>query len=103
LAIFDTPTGGWPGGPVGNCDYIANSAQLKLELGLSLAIIEDIKRHKRCFYLTLRKSLFFYYVYYIQMDIKQTKEKKKTIVSTKRADEIHRLRASVGRNGDADQ
>ena len=38
---------GWPGGwlagwvagrPVWNCDYIANSAQLKLELGLSLAI-----------------------------------------------------------------
>ena len=28
--------GGWP---VGNCDYIANSAQLKLELGLSLAIV----------------------------------------------------------------
>ena len=43
LAIFDTPTGGrvggWPGGwPVGSCDYIANSAQLKLEIGLSLAI-----------------------------------------------------------------
>ena len=44
LAIFDTPTGGrvagWPAGRVvGNCDYIANSAELKLELGLSLAIM----------------------------------------------------------------
>jgi hypothetical protein len=40
---------GWPAGwvagwPVGNCDYVANSAQLKLELGLSLATLILVKK-----------------------------------------------------------
>ena len=37
------------------------------------------------------------------MDIKPTKEKKKKKVSKKRADEIHRRRASVLRNSDTDK
>ena len=37
------------------------------------------------------------------MDIRPTREKKKTKVSKKSAHEIHRIRASVRRNGDADQ
>ena len=37
------------------------------------------------------------------MDIKPTKEKKKKKVSKKRANEIHRRRASVLRNSDRDQ
>ena len=32
--------GGWLAGPTAFCDIKANSAQLKLELGLSLAIYE---------------------------------------------------------------
>jgi hypothetical protein len=34
------------GQPVGNCDYIANSAQLKLELGLSLAKMQYYREHQ---------------------------------------------------------
>ena len=41
------------------------------------------------------QPLFFYNVYYIQMDIRPTREKS--------ADEIHRIQASVRRNFDADQ